>query len=87
MKYSEISGLSIKELDKKIISEKEALRKLRFGHAISPIEKSGQIMQTRREIARLQTAKRAQELANSAKEASTANAQATNENKDNGEKS
>lgn len=87
MKYSEISSLSISELEKRISNDKEALRKLQFSHAISPIENTGQLKSLRRGIAKLQTAKRVQELATIAKGVSTSNAQANNDNKDNGEKS
>ena len=62
MKYSELNNLSQADLDKRIASEKEALRKLKFSHAISPIEKPDQIRLARRNIARLQTARRAHEL-------------------------
>lgn len=56
MKYAEISSLSGEERKEKIEVEKEKLRRLRFAHAISPIENPMQIRDTRRLIARLKTA-------------------------------
>ena len=55
MKYEEIKSLTEEELKEKILSEKEALGKLRFGHAISQIENPMQIRTSRKMIARLQT--------------------------------
>ena len=62
MKNSEIRALSEAELNQKIISEVEALQKLKFAHAISPIENPNRIGQTRRLIARLKTALHQMEL-------------------------
>jgi large subunit ribosomal protein L29 len=56
MKNSEIRALSEAELAQKISSEVETLRKLKFAHAISPIENPNKIGQTRKLIARLKTA-------------------------------
>jgi large subunit ribosomal protein L29 len=56
MKYAEISSLSVEERKEKIKAEQEKLRKLRFAHAISPIENPMQIRNLRRLIARLKTA-------------------------------
>jgi len=56
MKNSEIRALSLEELIQKIASEKEAMQKLKFAHAISPIENPMKIRGTRKLIARLQTA-------------------------------
>ena len=62
MKYNEISGLSPEELRESIAAETENLRKLQFAQAISPIENPMRIQHTRKRIARLKTAQRAQEL-------------------------
>ena len=62
MKYAEISALSPEELSEKIIAETENLRKLKFAHAISPIENPMRIRHTRKLIARLKTAQKAQAL-------------------------
>jgi large subunit ribosomal protein L29 len=62
MKNSEIRALSLEEMQQKLSAEKEALQKLRFAHAISPIENPMKIKVTRKLIARLETALRASNL-------------------------
>ncbi len=62
MKNSEINTLSVDELNEKLAAEKETLQKLRFAHAISPIENPMKIRQSRKLVARLNTALRAKEL-------------------------
>jgi large subunit ribosomal protein L29 len=62
MKNSEIKALSVAEINEKIISEREGLRKLQFAHKISSIENPMRISQTRKLIARLNTELRAKEL-------------------------
>ena len=64
MKNSEIQSLSAEELREKIASEKEALFKLKFAHAITPIENPMKIKETRRTIAKLSGALRSKELSN-----------------------
>ncbi len=61
MTNEEIRGLNVTELKEKIVSEKEALRKVKFAHRISAIENPMKIKETRRLIARLQTALTASE--------------------------
>lgn len=61
MTNEEIKGLNVGELKEKIQSEREALRKIRFAHRISAIENPMKIKETRRLIARLQTALTASE--------------------------
>jgi len=56
MKNSEIRALTNAELTQKIVSEREAMQKLKFAHAISPIENPMKLKVTRRLIARLETA-------------------------------
>jgi large subunit ribosomal protein L29 len=56
MKNSEIRALSMEELTQKLDAEKEAMQKLKFAHAISPIENPQKIKETRKLIARIQTA-------------------------------
>jgi large subunit ribosomal protein L29 len=56
MKNSEIRALSFEELSQKIVSEQEAMQKLKFAHAISPIENPMKLRATRKMIARLKTA-------------------------------
>ena len=63
MKNSEIRALSVAEIEQKIASEREAYNKLKFAHAISPIENPIKIRETRKLIARLETELKAKELA------------------------
>jgi large subunit ribosomal protein L29 len=63
MKNSEIKALSADEIKQKLASEKEALGKLKFAHAISPIENPMKIRESKKVIARLQTELKAKELA------------------------
>ena len=56
MKNSEIRALTMEELSQKLDAEKEAMQKLKFAHAISPIENPQKIKETRKLIARIQTA-------------------------------
>ena len=62
MKNSEIKALSVAELQEKIGSEREALRKIKFAHQISSVENPMKIKETRKLIAKLQTELRAKEL-------------------------
>ena len=55
MNNSEIKSLSINELQERVISEKENLQKLKFAHAISPIENPMKIQEAKRLIARMNT--------------------------------
>ena len=64
MKNSEIKALSVEEIKQKLVSEKEAYNKMKFAHAISPIENPTKIKESRKLVARLQTELRAKELAN-----------------------
>ncbi len=54
-KHSEVKSLTEDELKERIESERENLQKLKFAHAISPIENPMKIRETRRLIARLKT--------------------------------
>ena len=64
MKNSEIRALSKEELIQKIKGEKEGLQKLKFAHAVSPIENPNKIKEARKLVARLMTAFAAKELEN-----------------------
>ncbi len=55
MKSKDIKGLSLAELTEKIAAETEALNRLKFGHAITPIENPMRIRQNRKLVARLKT--------------------------------
>jgi len=62
MKNADIKALSAAELNEKLGSEKEALRKMKFAHKVSSIENPMKINETRKLIARLNTELRAKEL-------------------------
>ncbi len=55
MKNADIKALSVAELNEKIASEKETLRKLQFAHQVSSIENPMTLRATRKLIARLDT--------------------------------
>ncbi len=52
---AEIKDLTLNELKEKLVSEKEALRKMKFAHQVSAIENPMKIKQTRRLISRINT--------------------------------
>ena len=62
MKNSEIRGLSADELANKLAVEKESYQKLKFAHAITPIENPMKIRHARKLIARLETELKAKDL-------------------------
>ncbi|GCC53565.1 50S ribosomal protein L29 [Chryseotalea sanaruensis] len=55
MKNADIKALTVVELNEKIVSEKETLRKLQFAHQVSAIENPMKLRETRQLIARLNT--------------------------------
>jgi large subunit ribosomal protein L29 len=55
MKQSEIQALSLEQLQQNIAVEKDRINKLKFAHAITPIENPMRIRQSRRLIAQLVT--------------------------------
>jgi large subunit ribosomal protein L29 len=61
MKNNEIKDLTLDELKEKLGSEKESLRKLKFAHQVSAIENPMKIKETRKVIARINTALRQKE--------------------------
>jgi large subunit ribosomal protein L29 len=63
MKNSEIRSLTESEIQERIVAEQQNMTKLRFAHAISPIENPNKIRETKRFIARLKTALNAKQLA------------------------
>ena len=63
MKNSEIHAMSESELRERIQTEQESLIKLRFSHAVTPIENPSRIRVMRKNVARLKTALRAKQLA------------------------
>ena len=56
MNNAEIQKLSLEELTSTLVSEKEGLARLKFAHAISPIENPLRIREARKMVARLETA-------------------------------
>ena len=55
MKNSELRALSLEELQKKLVVEKENLEKLIFSHAATPIENPMRIKVARRFVSRINT--------------------------------
>ncbi|SDM06783.1 large subunit ribosomal protein L29 [Catalinimonas alkaloidigena] len=55
MKNDEIRALSTEEVQQKLQEEQQALQKLKFAHAISPLENPMKIRFARKNIARLHT--------------------------------
>ncbi len=55
MKNTELRSLTLEELTRRLTAEKEGLTKLRFAHAISPIENPMKINEARKLIARIKT--------------------------------
>lgn len=55
MKNAELNGLSMEDLTSKLKEEKELLQKLKFAHALSPIENPMRIRVARKYIAQLST--------------------------------
>ncbi len=64
MKNSEIKGLSLDELQNRLVAEQENFKKLKFAHTITPIENPMKIRETRKLIARIQTEIRSKQLNN-----------------------
>ena len=64
MKNAELESLSVEELKQKLEAEKESLTKLRFAHAISPIENPMKIRESRKLVARIATTLKNKELKN-----------------------
>jgi large subunit ribosomal protein L29 len=56
MKYKDIITLTAAELNKKLAEEKETLGRLKFAHAITPIENPMKIREARKNIAVISTA-------------------------------
>ena len=67
MTNEEVHALTTEELQENLVAEQENLQRLRFAHAISPIENPMKIKDSRRFIARLKTEIRARELAENPK--------------------
>ncbi|MFN4086636.1 MAG: 50S ribosomal protein L29 [Spirosomataceae bacterium] len=55
MKKTDLKSLSVEQLNQQLAEERDRLQKLKFAHAITPIENPNRITQSRKEIARLLT--------------------------------
>lgn len=55
MKKVDYSGQTVEQLQEQIAIEQDRIQKLKFAHAISPLENPARIKVSRREIARLMT--------------------------------
>ncbi|MDR2524611.1 MAG: 50S ribosomal protein L29 [Oscillospiraceae bacterium] len=62
MKASEFKELSAKEMDEKLLALKDELFKLRFQQAINQLDNPMRISAVKKDIARLLTVRRDQEL-------------------------
>lgn len=63
-KYDEVRNLSIEELQQQLTSNKLRLQRLKFNHAISPLENPNVIGETKKLIARLSTEIRKRQFEN-----------------------
>ena len=66
MENSEIRNLKDNELMEKVLAEKANLQRMRFAHAISPLENPTQLSKTKKVIAKLNTEIRSRELTKNA---------------------
>ena len=63
-KKQELKGFTVPELHDKLETERQALGKLRFNHAVSPVESPAQLRIARKNVARILTEMRQREIAN-----------------------
>lgn len=64
--YTEIKGWNDDELKNELAASKLKLTKLRFNHAITPLENTNVLNETRKHIARIQTELRKRQLSKQA---------------------
>lgn len=64
--YNEIETWSDEELNNELLSSKMKLTKLRFNHAITPLENTNVLKETKKHIARIQTEVRKRQLSKQA---------------------
>ncbi len=55
MKKVDLKGLSAEDLSQQLAEEKQRLQKMKFAHAITPIENPRRITESRKVIAKLST--------------------------------
>jgi large subunit ribosomal protein L29 len=65
-KGTDLKNLTQVELQDKLQDERGTLNKLRFNHAVSPIDSPMQLRSKKKEVARILTELRKRELANNA---------------------
>jgi large subunit ribosomal protein L29 len=65
-KSTDIKDLTLVELQDKLQDSRGTLNKLRFNHAVSPIDSPMQLRSKKKEVARILTELRKRELANTA---------------------
>lgn len=63
LKKEDLNSLSIDDLKQRLTDDSDRLQKLRFNHAVNPLDNPTQLRFLRREIARLKTEMRRRELA------------------------
>jgi large subunit ribosomal protein L29 len=63
-KYDEVRNLTTEELQKQLENNKLRLQRMKFNHAISPLENPNVIGEARKLVARLKTEIRKRELEN-----------------------
>ena len=64
MKNSELRSLSLDELRSRLVEGRGNFQKLKFAHAITPVENPSKIRHSRRLIARILTEIKAKEISN-----------------------
>ncbi|MFV0265975.1 MAG: 50S ribosomal protein L29 [Draconibacterium sp.] len=62
MKITEIKELTSKEIVERLQTEKETLVRLKLSHAVSPLENTNKLSESKQTIARLKTVLREREL-------------------------
>ncbi|MCC5928443.1 MAG: 50S ribosomal protein L29 [Cyclobacteriaceae bacterium] len=55
MKNIDLRSFTVEELKQRLVAEKETLQKLKFAHAITPIENPMKLRSTRKTIAKILT--------------------------------
>lgn len=65
-KGTDLKDLTLVELQDKLQDSRSTLSKLRFNHAVSPIDSPMQLRSKKKEVARILTELRKRELANTA---------------------
>ncbi|MEZ4104662.1 MAG: 50S ribosomal protein L29 [Candidatus Paceibacterota bacterium] len=64
--YSEIAAMNSEELNNELAATQMKLTKLRFNHAITPLENTNVLRETKKHIARIKTELKNRQLTNQA---------------------